>query len=483
MWTIMIGVGISLLLIAGLLSLPEQKGKDPVEVRVRPSGTLDDVLAFSEREDFNVLFILVDTLRADHLSAYGYDRETSPNIAALAETGIRFARHVSQSSWTKCSMTSLWTGLYPARTRVVRSPHVISEDAVMPAEIFRDAGFRTAGIWRNGWIAPEFGFAQGFMTYTEPKSTKRDRSIVRERPNVAALLGSDADLLVSARSFLRTFGHERWFLYMHMMDVHQYVYTPDEAVFGTGYLDIYDSSILWVDKVIGEIIGDLELRGLRDRTLIVFASDHGEGFNEHGNEGHARDIYGEVTTTPLILSFPFRLEPGLVVDSLTANVDLWPTVLDLTGLPDLIDPDGRSRVPDIIAAAGTSASGSFPQELPQELPGDEPQQQDGAVFSYLDQTWGQDRRQPEPLVAVDRGPWRLFYPSKPGAKVELYDKSSDPTEQHNVVEAYPGVTEELTRVAQDHLDGPLPPWGDDAPSLELEDMQVEMLRALGYGVQ
>ena len=218
MWTIMIGVGIGLLLIAVILSLPQQKGKDPVEAPVRPSGTLDDVLAFSEREDFNVLFILVDTLRADHLSAYGYDRETSPNIAALAETGIRFARHVSQSSWTKCSMASLWTGLYPARTRVVRSPHVISEDAVMPAEIFRDAGFRTAGIWRNGWIAPEFGFAQGFMTYTEPKSTKRDRSIVRERPNVAALLGSDADLLVSARSFLRTFGHERWFLYMHMMD-------------------------------------------------------------------------------------------------------------------------------------------------------------------------------------------------------------------------------------------------------------------------
>jgi len=444
---------------------------------LRPSGTLEDVLAFGERDDFNVLFILVDTLRADHLSAYGYERDTSPNIAALAETGIRFARHVSQSSWTKCSMASLWTGLYPARSRVMRVPDVVPEGALMPAEIFREAGFQTAGIWRNGWIAPEFGFGQGFQRYTQPKSTARNRSSVRERPNIAALLGTDVDLLVSARSFLRTFGHERWFLYLHMMDVHQYVFSPDEAVFGTRYLDSYDNSILWVDKQIGALVADLERHGLREKTLIVFASDHGEAFNEHGNEGHARDVYGEVTETPFILSFPFRLEPGIVIDARTANVDLWPTVLELVGLEPLLDPDGRSRVPEIALAASRPGPDT---SLAGDARGEEA---GGAVFALLDSTWGRDREEPAPLVAINQGPWRLFYPSKRPKQAELYDKSSDPREQRDVSESHPDVVEALTSVVADHLAGPPPPWGEEAPGIELDDMQLQHLRALGYGVQ
>ena len=141
----------------------------------RPTGTIEDVLALRDRDDLNVLFVLVDTLRADRLGSYGYERDTSPNIDALAATGLRFAQHVSQSSWTKCSMSSLWTGLYPARTRSLRAYDVISEEATMPAERFRDAGFRTAAVWRNGWIAPNFGFSQGFEIYLSPRG-RRDPS-------------------------------------------------------------------------------------------------------------------------------------------------------------------------------------------------------------------------------------------------------------------------------------------------------------------
>ena len=269
-------------------------------------GSAPPGLAFAERDDFNVLFILVDTLRADHLTSYGYERDTSPNLSELASTGIRFSHHVSQSSWTKCSMASLWTGMYPARSGVLRAPHVLAEGAKLPAEIFRDAGFETAGIWRNGWIASNFGFSQGFDNYTKPKPSPQDRPQHHRAPNMS-LAGSDADILRSAFSFLRSRGHERWFLYLHMMDVHQYAYSPNEALFGTSYLDIYDNSIRWVDGLIGHVLDELTERGLRERTLIIFASDHGEAFGEHGGEGHARNVYGEVTETPLLLSFPFRL--------------------------------------------------------------------------------------------------------------------------------------------------------------------------------
>jgi len=130
------------LIIGGLRSFfgTEAENRDS-----RPKGSIEDVLALRDRSDVNVLFILVDTLRADRLGAYGYSRDTSPNLDRLAASGIRFAQQVSQSSWTKCSMSSLWTGLYPARTRSLRAYDSISQEAQMPAETFRDAGFRTAG--------------------------------------------------------------------------------------------------------------------------------------------------------------------------------------------------------------------------------------------------------------------------------------------------------------------------------------------------
>src|SRR5215510_14918946 len=109
----------------------------------RPLGAPEDIERLSQRKDLNVLFILIDTMRADRLSAWGYSRETTPVIDQLAASGVRFARQLSQSSWTKCSMASLWTSLYPQRTGVLRSQQVLSDEAKLPAEILHDAGFRT----------------------------------------------------------------------------------------------------------------------------------------------------------------------------------------------------------------------------------------------------------------------------------------------------------------------------------------------------
>ena len=143
-----------------------------VEIRFgdpRSLGSADDIEGLAQRDDLNVLFILVDTLRAHRLGSYGYERDTSPTIDALAADGVRFARHLAQSSWTKCSMASLWTALYPARSRITRFEDVIPETATLPAEILREAGFRTSGLYRNGWVAPNFGFAQGFEIYHSPR--------------------------------------------------------------------------------------------------------------------------------------------------------------------------------------------------------------------------------------------------------------------------------------------------------------------------
>jgi len=448
----------ALMLGAGIASQLEIS-RDP-----RPLGSVDEIAALRERADLNVLFVLIDTLRADRLSSYGYARETSPHIDALAKNGIRFAHQMSQSSWTKCSMASLWTGLYPVRTGVTRSPQALPEDATLPAEILRDAGYRAFAIWRNGWIGPAFGFSQGFEVYHSPRPSPIPASVRREKPTVG-VAGTDQDIVQSAVEFLRSSGDQRWFLYLHLMDVHQYVYDEESALFGTSYSDIYDNSIHWVDRVLGSLVRDLDARGLRSRTLIVVAADHGEAFGEHGREGHARDVYGEVTTTPFVLSLPFRLRPGIVVETPTENVDLWPTLLDLLGLPPLPGADGRSRLPEILAAARG-------QEAPD---GDTPR------FAHIDQAWGRTREPPRPMVAVSEGRFRLVHRVAAGSD-ELYDRSADPFEQRDIGAEQPEVLARLTGLAESYLEKPPAPW-QRAPDVEIDPAELEQLRALGYQVE
>jgi hypothetical protein len=310
----------------------------------RPLGTADDITRLRERTDLNVLFILIDTLRADRLGSYGYERETSPEIDRHVSTGVRFARHLAQSSWTKCSMASLWTGLYPMRSGITRYDDVIPSEARLPAETLKEAGFQTVGLYRNGWVAPTFGFEQGFDVYTRPAARPLPPSVRLENPTIKAR-GTDEDAVAAAIEFLRVNGDERWFLYLHLMDVHEYLYDEETALFGGSYSDIYDNSIRWVDRVIGVLLAHLAERGHFEDTLVVIGSDHGEAFRERGYEGHARKVFRETTEVPFFLAFPFRLEPGVVVDVRTRNVDVWPTVLDLIGLESPPGIDGRSLAP------------------------------------------------------------------------------------------------------------------------------------------
>ncbi len=162
---------------------PEPGGDPRPVVRERP---VEALRALAARDDVNLLFLLVDTLRADRLRLYGYPRPTSPAMDYLGlQGGITFQRHYAQSSWTKCSMASLWTGLNPPRTGVLRADDVLSPEAVMPAERLREAGFRTAGLWRNGWVGPQFGFEQGFETYLKPAGSPIPAEVRRENPTFA----------------------------------------------------------------------------------------------------------------------------------------------------------------------------------------------------------------------------------------------------------------------------------------------------------
>ncbi len=433
-----------------------------------PAGSVADLRGLRDRRDLNVVFIVLDTLRADHLGAYGYRRKTSPTIDLLAGRGIRFAHVSAPSSWTKSSMASIWTGLAPGSHGVLRYPHGLPEDATTPAEILRDAGFYTAGIWRNGWVASNFGFGQGFDLYHRPASLSTPEFLQRQTVSSWKLGGSDDEITTSAVEFLKGVGQQRFLLYLHYMDIHQYVY-DDSADFGTTFLDFYDNAIAWVDRNLNALFGSMQERGLLGRTLVVITADHGESFLEHGSEGHARTLYTEVQDVPLILIPPFVLDRGVVVEPRVQSVDIWPTVLDLLGMPGLPAAQGVSLLPAIEAAANGPASGERTND------------RDRVAIAELDRSWGTTGAEPKPLLSVTDGPYRLVqYESQPQF-AELYDHRSDPGEQKNLARELPEVADRLRQRLTEYRSLPEAPWGKPL-EVEIDAMRLEQLRALGYAV-
>lgn len=427
----------------------------------RPVGSLADLASLPDRDDLNILFILVDTLRSDRMSAYGYERETTPLLHYFANTGIRFEQHWAQSSWTKTSMASLWTGLYPARTEVLSHRDVVAPAAELPAEILAGAGFTTAGIWRNGWVAPNFGFAQGFEVYMTPTG-RQAPSAMRKPPAAGRIDGTDIDLVFSAIEFMRANGDRRWFLYLHMMDVHQYITTPDSALFGSSYSDAYDNAVRWTDEQVGMILAELHALGLAQKTLVVLVSDHGEAFGEHGSEGHARNVFSEVVRTPFLLIPPFRMDTGIVVPFPTQNVDVWPTLYDLVGVKGPAERDGTSLLPLLLERRA--------------VPGRD------LSISHLDRAWGKKEKDPAPVVGIRDGTYRLIHDSQSPDRDLLFDVDADPGEFSDVASSFRGIVADLRARVDAYLDQ-ASPWEGGAPQIELDEMHLRQLRALGYSVE
>lgn len=431
----------------------------------RPMGGAEDIANLRERDDVNVLFILIDTLRSDRLGSYGYSRDTSPFLDSLAGSGVRFDRHLSQSSWTKESMASIWTSAYPWRTGVIRFNEVIPEAAEMPAETLKRAGFETFGLWRNGWVAPTFGFQQGFDVYNRPQHVGPGLGVRVKNPTLSRG-GTDEDLTSSAIEFFRVHRGKRWFLYMHLMDVHEYTYDEASALFGAGYSDVYDNSIRWVDGTLKIMMEHLADQGHAENTLVFVTSDHGEAFSERGYEGHGRWLYKETTEVPFILSFPFKLESSVVVQSRTQGVDVWPTIFELLGVEGPPAQDGRSLVPEIMAA----------------VRGEPAPRKERVGFSHLNQNWGQRISEEKQTVALVDGPLRYVRATIGKRLVEnLFDASSDPGELNDLAKSEPESLERLRGLMDDQLARDDSAFGE-VTTREIGEMELNQLRAIGYDV-
>jgi len=209
---------------------------------------------------------------------------------------------------------------------------------------------------------------------------------------------------------------------------------------------------------------------LLTNTVIVVGSDHGEAFEEHGFEGHARNLYNEVTAVPLIFILPFVLEKGIEVDATIANVDIWPTLLDMIGLPPMENIDGVSQLPLVLEAGGASA---LPLSDGLRRP----------IFSQLDRRWGNAKADPDPLVSVVDENARVIIPLGSPEKAEFYDMKTDRREQTDLAADRADELAPYRALVDEYLADDQPPWGVAPGIVELEEMQLNQLKALGYKIE
>ncbi len=301
--------------------------------------------------DGNILFIAVDTLRADRLGAAGYTREgksLTPRIDDLAARGVWFTRAYAQAPNTPRSFPSIFAGRYPSRIKWDNPnqnyPQVLPENRTL-FEVLHDGGFATYGIASHFYFTPERGITQGFDTFDNEgaksiKDSNHDTASPRIVPKVVDKLGELAK------------SKQRFILFTHLFEPHstymEHEGYPKAPRGEEGLVHKYDYEIAFVDQRVGELVDALAAHGLDKNTMIVLVSDHGEAFGDHRAYGermffHGQTLYDELLRVPVIFVIP-GVAPR-VVERPVRLLDVAPTVVAAVGLPVPAEFQGRSLVP------------------------------------------------------------------------------------------------------------------------------------------
>jgi len=385
--------------------------------------------------DVNVLLISIDTVRADHLSCYGYDRSTSPNLDALAKRGVLYERAYSQAPWTLVSHMSVFTSLLPSYHKVESINQRLSIDIPLMAEMLKEEGWETAAFVNNGQMKQHWGFGRGFDLWREFEALTPDGRTADE--------GRAKNITDHAVSWLekrtKSGGTGKFFMFLHYFDAHD-PYDPPapfDGMFkpkddipmlgeetgmivqryrmkGAGLPDprivpklisLYDGEIRYNDYHLGRLFAKLDELDIQKNTLVVVFSDHGEEFKEHGSFLHGGTLYREVLHVPLIISCPGRVPEGARSPQPARLIDILPTILHVCELQPYQNAQGVSLLPI---------------------------EYDATRFGEIDiRSETKALLEGTVLKSIRTGPLTYIYSPLDGSE-ELYDRSEDPDEQRDV---------------------------------------------------
>lgn len=304
----------------------------------------------------NVILVSIDSLRADHVSSYGYAKPTTPALDAFAASGVRFANSYATSPWTLPSHASMFTGLYPDAHLAYRNDSRLSDAVDTAAELFARAGFDTHAIVCAPFLRTVYNLHQGFGGFDEDIARTKRTDVRRIRTSEKV-----TDKAVAYLKKRRADG-QPFFLFVHYWDPH-YDYNPpkkyvqmfdpdyqgkidgadishrEDLVPGMDQRDLahiralYDGEIRYTDDHLAKLLAYLDESGLAPRTAVIVTSDHGEEFLEHGSTGHTFTCFEELIRVPLAMRIPGLTPRAPVIETTVENVDLLPTMLSAAGLP------------------------------------------------------------------------------------------------------------------------------------------------------
>lgn len=483
----MIGLTIFVVVVGICLYTTRREGRIPVSA-ISPKKEPKVIPNKKVPKGPNVLLISLDTLRADHLHCYGYDRETSPNIDKFAEEGVLFSQNTSAAPLTTPSHMSMFTSLYPSVHGVVSTERKLAESLITLAEILKEQDYTTSAFISAPIMLPyELGFGQGFDHYDDFTITldqEADLFMLNDRcrgQNDHPICPITHDMVVS---WLENNYHKKFFIFLHYWDIHgDYAPSyPYNTMFDPGYegdfngdyahikmikpgiserdlehmIALYDGEIRYVDSYIEKLFNKLEELNLMDKTLIILTADHGEEFLEHGSNWHGKTMYDEVTHVPLIMRYPTSIPKNKVISSQVSSVDIMPTILDILGISIEHQIQGQTLLPLVLEEEKPASMSAYCEA---DLSGRE-------------------------LKSVRVAKYKFIY-SERDKKEELYDLVDDPNEQNNLIESRPELTKVLRKGLSEWMDSSeklLTSLPEPTVSEEIEyrkDLK-EKLKSLGY---
>jgi arylsulfatase A-like enzyme len=405
-----------------------------------PEGDVVPISAEPAPAPSNFLLITVDTLRADHLGCYGYERDTSSHIDSLAREGIRFEEAFSPTSWTLPAVASLMTSMYPSVHGCIEVNRRLAESVVTLAEVLKGQGFGTAGFVSHTLVSQKYGFAQGFDVFDDTLASSVN-------PHLEL---SSHQLTEKAIDWIAGRSQGRFFAWVHYFDPHfDYRPPPSHDEFGSFDVDRYDGEVRFTDEQIGRLLAKVEELGLSEETLVIFTADHGEEFRDHGGIHHTRTLFDEIVRVPLIIKIP-GYSAG-VIGRPVQLMDVMPTALEALNLPVPPDLGARSVVP-LIRGENMGERSIF----------------------------GETSRDAS-LRSVRSGPWKLIW-NMSRKTLRLYNTALDRKERANMVLLKPALARELKARLNEWMI-----WGDSqrrwraaCEPVELDEDTFVRLKMLGY---
>lgn len=407
----------------------------------------------------NLVLITLDTLRADHLPAYGYKKLETPAMDGLVKDGVLFKKALAHAPITAPSHASILSGLYPPAHGIRNNGDFYAPKGLtLAAQILKENGYQTAAFVSSFLLNNRFGFSRGFDVYDDDMSDAGIKTLpfeFKERRGEKTLERARAWL--EARFGPKSQKKGPFFLWVHFYDPHQ-SYDPPEP-FKTIFKERpYDGEIAYVDQQVGILLDDLKKKGLYDDSLIVLTGDHGENLGEHGESAHAIFIYNATQRIPLVIKLPGGRKSVREVGNLVRHVDFLPTIVEALG-------PLRVSKPVSSAFQGKSLLGLMRGEK-------ESAERESFAESYLPKDyygWAM-------LESLQNERRKFIEAPKP----ELYDLEKDPGELQNLAPQDRKTSEEL----KSRLDVLKGSWGVQAPKDEafrrLDPEVAEGLKALGY---